>query len=656
MKILFVMLFLVVSLLQAKVFTNALAKETSPYLLQHADNPVVWMPLGKEAFLKANKENKPLYISIGYSTCHWCHVMEEESFTNIQIAALLNKYFICIKVDREELPQTDALYQNIYKKYSGHAGGWPLNVFMTPQKDVFYITTYIPPKQRPYAEGFDTLLPKLHRLYLNKKHLQKAVENIAHATQKREKSIMKKDITLNAFVNSFKKMYDSDYPGFGHSKQFPQASKIALTLDLAELTQDAKLKEAYLTLLDTMAMRGLYDHIEGGFFRYSVDVEWEIPHFEKMLYTQAELLPLYVRGYEISHKPLYKDIVTESIAMLDKRFVWNNLYFSASDADSDAEEGGYYTFSRSEIDKALKYNVHEDDIKEALGFRLEGNMHVKIHLGFDNDERPKGFREFQTMLREVRKSKKFPFIDKKINTAWNAMMIEALYKADYIDVKYAKKANRHLQALQNLMLREQELYHQSVPDHIPSQKGLLEDYAFFIGALIASYESSYDEDKLMLAEYLLWQAKEKFYKNGVWYLSEQRNVKADLNDKYYTSSLSKIIQDILKLSGIKESLRYEKLAYASMNNLHLELQERLADAPALARAYLMQKEGVVSLKSKKENLLKNYKKIQEILYPYIVTVPKDYDSYLACTLRQCFSQEKELKLIIEKINRYKKKI
>ncbi len=653
MKIIYVTLFLTLTLLHAQVFTNALSHETSPYLLQHAHNPVHWMPWGKKALLQAKRENKPIFLSIGYSTCHWCHVMEKESFTNAKIAALLNKYFICIKIDREELPQIDALYQNIYKEHYGHSGGWPLNLFMTPEQKVFYITTYIPPKRESYAEGFATLLPKMHQLYNDKKRLQKEVQSIAHAKRLLNKSALK-ELSTADFVHSIQKMYDDDYPGFGSSKQFPQASKTALLLDLAELTHNEKLKKDYFALLDIMALRGLYDHVNGGFFRYSVDVEWEIPHFEKMLYTQAELIPLYVRGYALSHKALYKDVVAETIAMLQKRFAWHHLYFSASDADSQNEEGGYFIFTPKEIDKALKYNVHEDDVRDALGLTTEGNFHDKVHLNFYTDARPKGFKHFQKALREIEKKRHYPFIDKKINTAWNAMLIEALYKAAYIDEKYAKMADESLKSLEDLMLRERELYHQTVPNHLPKQKGLLEDYAFFIGALIASYENSYDLSRLQEAEYLLTQAKEKFYEKGVWYLSEAKQVKADLNDKYYTSAVSKMVQNIISVAALKESLRYDKFAQKSLDNLQNALAYKLADAPALARAYLMQKNEVILLKSKKKNLIDNRKKIQEIEYPYLMCAAKDYDDYLACTLRQCFAKERSLEKIIFLI--YKKKI
>ncbi|SFV70076.1 Thymidylate kinase [hydrothermal vent metagenome] len=653
MKLIIVTLFFSLFPLFADTFTNALIDETSPYLQQHAHNPVNWMPWGKAAFIKAKKENKPIFLSIGYATCHWCHVMEKESFTKRKIAALLNKYFIPVKVDREELPQIDALYQRIYKSYYGHSGGWPLNLFLTPQKQVFYITTYIPTKTESYAEGFTTLLPKMNALYNNKLRLKNAIEEIAHAAPKENKNVQK-ILTTQSLVDSIQKMYDTDYPGFGTSKQFPEAAKITLLLDLAQLTKNKKLAKEYFTLLDTMALRGIYDQVGGGFFRYSVDREWEIPHFEKMLYTQADLIVLYVRGYALSHKRLYKDVVQESIAMLQKHFSWHNLYFSASDADTKKGEGAYFTFTPKEIDAALKYNVHEDDIRDALGLVIEENFHERVHLNFYTNTRPKGFYYFQKALREIQSKHTYPFIDKKINTAWNAMMIATLYKAAYIDEKYAKMADKSLFALEQMMLRKQELYHQTIPNHQPQQKGLLEDYAFFIAALLASYEQSYDIAKLQEAEYLLAQAKQRFYKSGVWYLSSKKQIKAGVNDKYYTAAVSKMVQNIIRIAVLKESLRYDKFAQKSLNTLQNELPYKLADAPALARAYLMHKNGVVLLKSKKSNLLQNRKKIQAIEYPYIMTRAEHYDDFLACDLRQCFAKEKNLEKIIFLI--YKKKI
>ncbi len=644
LKILLLLFFLYFPILNA----NELSKETSPYLLQHATNPVNWMSWSARAFAKAKKEDKPIFVSIGYSTCHWCHVMERESFVNEKIAALLNKYFISIKVDKEEMPQLDIYYQNIYKRYKKHVGGWPLSVFMTPQKKVFYITTYIPPHRESYAEGFDTLLERLHRLYENKQTLTKEISTIANTkklpTQK-EKS--KKTLSLKAMVNSMKKEYEPIYEGFGRGKKFPEAAKLTLLGDLTELSHDKELKRDYFSMLDVMVLRGLYDHAEGGFFRYTTDAAWEIPHFEKMLYNQAELIPLYVRGYALSTKELYRDVVVETIQMVEKRFKSDNLYFSASDADSMGEEGGYFTFTKKEIDKALEHNPHATEIKDAIAFSYEGNFHNKIHINFETQKRPEGFYAFQKALQKIRAKKTYPFIDKKINTAWNSMMIEALYKAAYIDEKYAKEANKSLEALEHLMLRKRELYHQTIPKHKPKQKGLLEDYAFFISALIASYENNYDEQRLAEAEYLLSQAKEKFYRDGIWYLSEDLGVKADLNDKYYTSALSRIIEDIIKLSALKESFRYEKLAQKSIEANEATLKRKLAKVPALANDYLMQKRGVFVLKSNKNNLINNMQTIRKVHYPYVMTLQEDYNDYLVCTLRKCFVKSANLNAVIK---------
>ncbi|MEN4052297.1 DUF255 domain-containing protein [Sulfurimonas sp. NWX79] len=626
--------------------TNELEKETSPYLLQHADNPVEWMPWGKKAFERAKKEQKPIFLSIGYATCHWCHVMEEESFSNKKIAQLLNKYFICIKIDREELPHVDVLYQQLYKKHYGRFGGWPLNLFMTADKKVFYITNYIPPLHESYAEGFDTLLLKLHNIYENKKLLEKNMYLYRHIQKRFPKSTKEKQLSLKSLIRSIKKEYDSEDVGFGKSKRFPQAAKTALVLQLAELTDNKELKKNYFELLDIMTLRGLYDHVDGGFFRYSVDEAWEIPHFEKMLYTQAELIPLYVRGYVLEAKPLYKDVIKESIAMLDRYFLYKDYYFSASDADSNTQEGGFFIFTQDEIKKALRHNPHAKAIEEAMEFSFEGNFHDKVHINFYTDKRPKGFTVFQKELQKIREKRAYPFIDKKINTAWNAMMIEALYIASVVDKSYALKAKNHLEALTELMFDKGALYHQTVPKRRPTQKGLLEDYAFFISALIAAYEVEYDEKRLDFAAYLLQQAKEKFYKNGIWYLSDDDlHIKADLSDKYYTSAQSKMLQNILKLAALKASFTYEKFAQESLKNLHSELQEKQSTVPALASAYLMQKYGMVVLKSSKKNLVQQRKNIEEIWYPYILRKAENYNDYLACTLRRCFAKESTMKAI-----------
>ena len=653
MKKILLCLYILTTLAYAKEFKNLLQFESSPYLKQHESNPIDWMPWGEAAFSKAKRENKAIFLSIGYSTCHWCHVMARESFENEKIAQEFNNYFVSIKVDKEEMPHLDSHYQELHQKVKNRPGGWPLSVFMSWDKKPFYITTYIPPQRESYSEGLDTLLSRLGEKYQRDfKAVQVDIKEIEELVKKprQESEGLTQDISVTTLSNSISKSYDTIFGGFGRRKKFPEAAKLSLMMDLALINDDDKLLSNSFQMLDTMALKGVYDHVGGGFYRYSVDPAWEIPHFEKMLYNQAELIPLYIRGYRLSSKELYKTVVIESIDMLDKRFLHNSLYFSASDADSDHQEGEFFLFTPAQTKDALKNNPHAAEIEESLEFTIEGNFEGKVHMNFYTNDRPKGFNEFKSELLKVRKTKEYPFIDKKINTAWNALMIEALYKASSIDKKYKAKADKHLNVLRELMFDRGELYHQTIGDIKPTQLGLLEDYSFLISALIAGYEVDYEEKKLDFAEYLLNRAKSKFYRDGMWYLSDdEMNIKANLKDKYYTSPLSKMAQDIVKMASLKASFRYEKLAISTLESINTELRLKQANAPAAAAAFLMQNLQVVTLKSKKENLLKNRDEISKIKYPYVLMKKSNDDDYLACTMRRCFAKEAKLEKVIDEI-------
>lgn len=639
MKLFFLLtIFLLSFPLQAKY--NALAYETSPYLQAHKTNPVEWMPWGEKAFERAKKEHKAIFLSIGYSTCHWCHVMEEESFSDKEIAKLFNKDFVAIKVDREEMPDIDAYYQNIFLKMHHRSGGWPLSIFMSPDKKVFYSAGYLPATKKSYSQGLETLLPRLGKLYISNskeyKRLKKKAETLINAPVVYTKQKSGK-ISLQVLKNSLLKEYDDIYGGFGNSRKFPEISKLTLMLNVALLSRDKELENSIYETLDVMALRGLYDQVEGGFFRYSVDAAWEIPHFEKMLYTQAELIPLYTRAYLLTKKQLYKDVVIETIGMLERHYKKKNLYYSASDADS-GEEGAYFLYSKQEIAKTSLEFVDN----------FEGKMHINI---FD-DKRPKDFKKIQKTLQKFRNKREYPFIDKKINTAWNSMMIEALYSASALDEKYVKQAEKTLQTLTNLMYKNHTLYHQTILGVEPRQEALLEDYSFLIGALLEGYEVDYDTQKLAFAEYLLQKAKTLFYKDGIWYLSQSKlGIKAGLIDKYYISPLTKMLQNILKLATMQESFTHEKWARTLLKTLEPELQENLALTPALATAYLMQKKQIVLLKSNKKNLKKNHAVIESIKYPFVLREAKNFDDYLACTLRQCFSKDEDLEQVLHAIEK-----
>ena len=648
-------LFILVFILEADILKNKLDSSTSPYLKQHATNPINWMPWGNEAFTKAKRENKAVFLSIGYSTCHWCHVMAEESFEDKEIAELFNKYFIPVKVDREEMPHLDSYYQRVHLKVKNRVGGWPLSVFLTHDKKPFYVATYIPKTKKPYHEGLDTLLPKIYKKYRDKSILvKKEIHKIETLMSAPVKILSGKNskVSTQTLSESLHESYDEIYSGFGRGKKFPEASKLSLIMDLAVLTQDEELENMSYEMLDVMALRGLYDHIEGGFFRYTVDAAWEIPHFEKMLYNQAELIPLYVKAYKKTGKKLYKNVVIETIEMLDKRFLKDNLYYSASDADSNHKEGEFFIFSTDEIKSSLAKNRYSKEISQSLEFSKYGNFEGKVHLNFYTADRPKGFEEFRDKLKNIRETKEFPFIDKKINTAWNSMIIEALYIASKIDKKYAKKADLHLETLKEFMFDRGELYHQSLVGLKPQQKGLLEDYSFFISALLNGYGIDFKEKKLDFAEYLLVKAKENFYRDGIWYLSaDGLKIQADMQDKYYPSPLAKMLQNIIKLASLKSSFKYDKLSLDTLEWIDAEIEESQSNSPASAKAYLMQKLGVVTLKSSKENLTQMMKNIEDTKYPFIVLKANKGDDYLACTMKSCFAIDKDyekVKKIIEK--------
>jgi len=473
---------------------NDLKYETSPYLLQHATNPVNWHSYNDKTLKLALKENKPIFLSIGYSTCHWCHKMAEESFTNKKLAKLFNKYFINIKVDKEEMPHLDSYYQELHKINKNHPAGWPINIFMTPRQEVFYMSGYIPAKTKDDYEGFDRLLFRLAMKY-----------------KKKDYKIFK----INTKALHVDKQWDELSIGFGDGAKFPLVSKVHKLLDNNE-------KRAF-EMLDIMAKKGLYDHVDGGFFRYTIDSDWEIPHFEKMLYNQAELIQLYTRAYLLTKKSLYKKVVIETIQMTNKVFLKDNLYFSALDAESNNEEGAYYTYTKKELLGVF------GTTKYAIPF------HLKYHIVSNTNKRDK--------LRQIRAKKIYPFIDKKVNTAWNALMIEALFNAAKIDEKYATQAEKTLAKLIDVMFDRGELHHQK-----QMKKAFLEDYSFMISALLSAYKVTHNENRLAFAKYLYIVAKRKFYRDGVWYLSDDNlNIRANLDNTHYTSALTKMLQNIKQL-------------------------------------------------------------------------------------------------------------
>lgn len=635
--------------------TNALIHETSPYLTQHAHNPVNWYAWNDKTLQKAKDEHKPIFLSIGYSTCHWCHVMAKESFENKEIAKLINNDYIAIKVDREELPHLDKYYQNVFSLLKQRSGGWPLSAFLSEDAKVFYIATYIPPSEKYNIQGLDTLLPSLAKAYKNNKpQLLKRADDIQRRMKDfdtQEFKVVKLDLKIiDKAFSGLHKQYDELYYGFSIQPKFPEASKVSLLFDLDALgVKGAKIMA--LEILRAMALHGLYDQVEGGFFRYSVDAAWEIPHFEKMLYTNAELIPLYLKAYHLTQDELYKKIVIETIIMIEDRFEEDGVYLSASDADSEHEEGAYFIYTYEELNESMKYLSQNEKVSlhEDLDLSEIGNFEDKTHINFYSSSRPKSFKKIRPLLKNIRAQRDYPFIDKKINTAWNAMMIEALFNATNINDKYKSLAEKRLESLVSKMYIKSILYHQSLSGNKPQQEALLEDYAFLTSALIVGYETTYNKQYLFLAKTLSQEAIEKFYDGKFWYLSDDKlKIHADMQDKYYKAPVNKMLLSLLKIASLTSQRSYLEIVQKSLDSKSYLLNKSPSSYASALQVLLREKRGYVTLKASSVRLEGSRNTINEIKYPFLLTkADEKLESYLACDMFQCFSIDKNLDKVVE---------
>jgi len=651
-----------VMLYGAPDFTNALIHEKSPYLIHHAHNPVNWYPYTPEAFAKAKKEHKLIFLSIGFSTCHWCHVMEKESFTNSKIAQMLNKDYISIKVDKEEMPDIDIFYQHIYTGMTGRHNSWPLSIIMTPDKEVLYASSYIPPVDSYGIPGLETLLPKYAKLVRENPEKIAALisKNLRLISQKREKNEVPADQNITEryvlkMADYFKRI-EEDLNG--HSR-FPMASNLRLLLDIYMLNGDKRALQMVQKKLTDMAQGGIYDQIEGGFFRYATDPEWVIPHFEKMLYTNAELLVLYIRMWLLTGKPLFQKVVRETIAEYHRHLEKEHLFFGATDADSSGREGGYFVYGYDEVNEALKkadFNRTErETLMEFFDISQPGNFkndlsNVNINTGFSQDEIPKGAKKVKKILRQLRTKREFPFIDKKIITSWNAMMIKALFKASVLESRYGKDAIRSLDALLHKNYKNGTLYHYTIGYSRPEHVAFLEDYAFLIDAVLEAYEHTYDERYLKLVKKLIAEAKGKFYRNGVWYLNQDEpGIKTRYLDKYYTSPLPRMFHDLLTFA----SLTYDVTLYHETKKMIADERERILTAfdksPEALRVLIRLQYGDIIFKAKKAQLLAHKKEIAKVRYPFLLTKSEKADLFLLCSMESCFFYDKNLTKVLKEI-------
>jgi uncharacterized protein YyaL (SSP411 family) len=411
--------------------------------------------------------------------------------------------------------------------------------------------------------------------------------------------------------------------------------------------------------LYNMARSGLYDQVEGGFFRYTTDEAWQQPHFEKMLYTNAELIAAYAQMYLLTGNRFYSHIVKETVSCMQTYFQKDKLFFSASDADSSGEEGGYYLYDYRRVYSALKkegWTVYEIETNLAyFGIEEDGNVDGELsHLHLASVPVPQRADAFRAYLKKVRHTRTFPFVDRKIITAWNAMMIKALFVAGKINTEFTHAGEKSLEKLLLLMRREGKLYHQTLFGKAPEQQAILEDYAFLADALIEGYERTYNRNYLMLAEKLVQEALQMFYREKQWYLSSDgMGVTADFDDRHYRSALSVMLENLLKLAVLQENRYYLQVVTRTIRIRGGMLYTHPFQVPGLLQVYLRLKKGDIVIHATKALLGKVQKELFSSAYPFLLSKAQENQGYLACGIGQCFAEDTNVTKLLVEINRIK---
>jgi uncharacterized protein YyaL (SSP411 family) len=503
---------------------NKLSSETSPYLLQHAYNPVEWYPWGEEALQRARNEDKPIFMSVGYSACHWCHVMAHESFEDNEVAKIMNENFINIKVDREERPDLDDIYQRACQLATG-TGGWPLSVFLTPDQKPFYVGTYFPKDGSTYYNmpGFKNILIQLADAYKNKRNqIQEASSEFTHALSQTamdlvmradiiEKTVLERPILDEAAVGLLQ-MGDKIYGGFGQAPKFPNASNLMFLLRYHDISGIKRFQDFVIFTADKMAGGGIHDHLGGGFARYATDQKWLIPHFEKMLYDNALLSQLYGELYQLTKADSYMQIMCKTLdyAMREMTHPEGGFY-SAQDADSEGEEGKFYLWKKNEIESIIDDHTVSDIFCEYYGVTQGGNFEGKNILNvrtpastlaknYDKapEEISKILNDASSKLLAARDNRIKPGRDEKILTSWNGLMISGFAKGFAIrgDIRYLEAAKNAIGFIENKLTSKEGRLRRTFKDGQSKLNGYLEDYAFYVNGLLDIFAANSKEEYL----------------------------------------------------------------------------------------------------------------------------------------------------------------
>ena len=572
---------------------NRLINEKSPYLLQHAYNPVDWYPWCEEAFEKAKREDKPIFLSIGYSTCHWCHVMERESFEDEEVARILNEHYVAIKVDREERPDVDALYMSVCQMMTG-SGGWPLTVIMTPDKEPFFAGTYFPKESMYGRAGLKDILLRIAQLWKeDRKRVLESARQVVEAVRSQEGESYGgaelSETTIHRAYGNLLASYDEEFGGFGSAPKFPIPHNIMFLLRYWRRYEKERSLEMAVETLKNMRLGGIWDHVGFGFHRYSTDREWHLPHFEKMLYDNALLMIAYAEAFQVTKEDLFGRTVEEIAEYLlrDMRSP-EGAFYSAEDADSEGEEGKFYLWSledlervltKEELDLAVRvYSLEkEGNFLEEATKRKTGKNILRMRkslseyardLGIDEQDLRQSLEEIRTKLFKEREKRVRPLRDDKILTDWNALAIAGFVKAGLALERedFIKIAEGCADFLLNKMVKDGDLLHRyrEGSADIPA---FLEDYAYLIWALTDLYMATFEERWIRWAESLLEKAIELFrdHESGAFYQSREGDGdlfarKKEIYDGALPSGNSVMAYNLVRLSRILERPELEKMA------------------------------------------------------------------------------------------------
>ncbi|UJH68331.1 thioredoxin domain-containing protein [Allomuricauda sp. SCSIO 65647] len=575
-------------------YTNALIDETSPYLLQHAHNPVNWHPWKPEVLERAQKENKPLLISIGYAACHWCHVMERECFEDEEVAKLMNESFINIKIDREERPDVDQIYMDAIQMMSGN-GGWPLNIVALPDGRPFWGATYVPKKNwlKSLAQLVDLYNNQPEKIQGYADDLARGIKAINLIENKEEGDSFTTE-RLNDAIGNWSKYFDTYLGGYKRAPKFMMPNNLDFLLHYATANEDDSVMEYVNTTLTRMAYGGIFDHVGGGFSRYSVDMKWHVPHFEKMLYDNGQLISLYAKAYAVTKNELYKNVVEETFIFIKEELTdANGGFYSSLDADSldengELEEGAYYVWTETELQQLLQddFEIFKDYFNiNSYGLWENGN-HVLIRdksseeiaekHGISGDELINRIDNDLATLKEARQKREKPRLDDKILTSWNGLMLQGLIDAyRYLgDEAYLNTALTNAEFIKENMLKSDGGLHRNHKEGKSTINGFLDDYATVIEAYISLYEVTFNETWLKEAKNLTDYTIEHFQDkdNKLFYYTSDEDASlirrsVETYDNVISSSNSIMAKNLLKLHKLYHEEPYGDIVRQMVNNV-----------------------------------------------------------------------------------------